>query len=67
MVPAPIVKPVAAESIMTCDPTHHSGKPSSPPAIITATETRMEGPPPHVSALQSVAGEEGEALTMTTT
>ena len=45
-------------------PTHRSCKPSSPPAIINTTEA-IKGPLPHVSALQSVAGEEGETLTMT--
>ncbi len=44
-----------------CCPTCCCSKPSSPPAIITATET-MKGPPPNVSAVQSVDRDEGGVL-----
>ncbi len=47
-----------------CGPTCHSSNPLLLPAIITATEI-IKGPPLHVSALQSVSSEEGEALTIT--
>jgi len=49
-----------------CRPARRHGKPWSPPATIAATET-IKGPLLHVSALQSVAGEEEEVLTMTMT
>jgi len=48
-----------------CGPTPHISKQPSPQATIALMET-IKGPSPHVSALRFVAGEEGDAMIITT-